>query len=353
MVDKPGSPPQVQDIEIADLDPTEVLVRIGVTGICHTDVAWADGELNDEFPVVLGHESAGTVEAVGSSVTRVSPGDRVMLSLTQHCGQCRYCESGRPILCAGKTQARQRLFRGDEPLVQGFGTGGMGEATAVPESGVVRIPNDVPLEVAAVAGCAVATGIGAVMNIAEVHPGSTVAVLGTGGIGASALMGARVSGAGRIVAVDPNRQRRQAAAKFGATDQLEPDEQKIRALEPDGFDYVFECTGKTEAMETAVRLTSIGGTVVLIGAPPPGSTLTIDALEFVKSQSRILACLTGNLRPNIDFPIFFRLYQGGLLDLDALISESVPLDEVERGFDLARRGEGIRTLVTMPSATSS
>ncbi|HVE75546.1 MAG TPA: alcohol dehydrogenase catalytic domain-containing protein [Actinomycetota bacterium] len=347
VIDGAGSAPAVQEIELADLREDEVLVRISTTGICHTDVAWADGELFDEFPVVVGHESAGIVEATGKSVERVKKGDRVVLSLAHHCGHCAFCESGSPMLCDQREEKRPRLLRDGKPLVQGFGTGGMAEATIVRDVSAIKIPDDVPLEVASVAGCAVATGLGAVLNIAQVGAGSTVAILGCGGIGVCTLMGAKVSGAERIVAVDPSQARRDLAAKLGATDVLTSDEQAIKDLEPDGFDYVFECTGKTEPMEMAIRLTRRGGTVTVIGAPPPGSTFSIDALEFVVSQRKLLGCLTGDLRPNIDFDKYFRLYRRGLLDLDALITSTVSLEEIATGFERSRNGEGIRTLVQM------
>lgn len=342
-----GHDPQIVDVTLAPLRDDEVRVRVAATGICHTDVAWAAGELFDSFPVVLGHESAGTVVDVGTAVRRVQPGDLVVLALAHHCGHCRYCERGMPMLCRQRTEARPRLFLDGAPLIQGFGTGGFAEETIVREVSAIPVPADVPLPVAAVVGCATSTGLGAVINLAQVEYGSTVAVLGAGAIGLSVVLGCRVVGAERIVVCDPIPQRRARALSLGATDAVEFSESSLRELEPNGFDYVFESAGRAEAMEAAVRVAGAGGTVTLIGVVPPGTTIRIDARKFVPSQCRILGCLTGNVRPNVDFPKFFALYRRGLLDLDALVTTTVPLDEIGSGFHRTRSGEGVRTLVGM------
>lgn len=347
VVDVGGVAPVIQKIDLANLRVDEVLVRIVATGICHTDVAWADGVLFDSFPVVLGHESAGIVEAVGSGVSRVRVGDRVGLALAHHCGHCRYCESGRPMLCGERGSDPGRLWRDGKQLVQGFGTGGFSELTIVREASTIKLPDDVPLDVAAVVGCAVSTGLGAVFNIAEVEYGSTVAILGAGGIGLNVLMGCLVAGAGRIVVADPNPERRRLALEFGATDVVEPTEDAMREIAPDGFSYVFESAGFPEPMELALTMTERGGTVTLIGAPAPDAVITINALDFVPSQRRILGCLTGNVRPNIDFERYFRLFAAGKLPLDKLITGSVPFDELDRGMEMCRTAQGIRTIVNV------
>ena len=342
-----GGAPEICTVELPPLEHDEVRVRLVATGVCHTDVAWADGQLTDTFPVVLGHESAGVVEEVGLAVTAVKPGDRVVLALAHNCGHCVYCETGRPMLCGRRNERPPRLILDGSPLVQGFGTGGFAEQTIVPEVSVLPVPDDVPLSVAAVVGCATSTGLGAVFNIAEVQYGTKVAILGVGGIGLSVLLGCRVAGAERIVVVDPDPWRRDQALALGATDALPPDEPAVRALEPDGFDYVFESAGRADAMETAVRLVARGGTVTLIGVVPPGTTIRVDARAFIPSQSRILGCLTGNVRPHVDFDRYFRLYRRGLLDLAALVTSTVPLEAVDLGFSRCREGEGIRTLVSL------
>jgi S-(hydroxymethyl)glutathione dehydrogenase / alcohol dehydrogenase len=317
------------------------------TGICHTDVGWAAGDIWDTFPVVLGHESAGTVSAVGAGVTQVKEGDRVALSLAHHCGHCFYFDSGHPMLCRERRSAPPRYFRQGVPIFQAYGTGTFATATVVRESSAVKVPDDVPLEIAAITGCAVSTGMGAVMNIARVAAGSTVAVFGCGGVGLCAVMGSRVCGAAQIVAIDPAPGRREAAVKFGATEAVAPDEVELRRLAPEGFDYVFECAGRTEAMEMAIRLTRRGGDVVLIGAAKPDASIRVRALDFVVSQRHIHGCATGDIRPNVDFDRYFQLYRKRLLDLDTLISGRVSLDRIEEGFRRHAAGDGIRTLVTI------
>ncbi|MCI0627188.1 MAG: alcohol dehydrogenase catalytic domain-containing protein [Acidobacteria bacterium] len=348
VIDKPGANPEVQEIELAGLAHDEVLVRLKATGVCHTDLYWRDGKLfPDEFPVVVGHESAGVVEDAGSSVTRVKKGDAVVLALAFHCGHCRMCESGRPMLCPERTNTRPHYFRSGKPLIQGFGTGGFADATIVKESSPIKIPEGVPLEVAAVCGCAVATGLGAAWNLAEIRPGSTVAVFGCGGIGLSIIMGARIAGAERIVAVDPNRLRQGTALRLGATDAIGPQEGDLLALQPEGYDYVFEAVGQTDVMEMAVRVTGIGGTVVIIGATGPQEKFSIQSLDWVVKQRKMLGCLTGSVRPNIDFDCYFRLYRRGLLDLDSLVTSKLPLNDVAKAFARSESADGIRTIVTM------
>lgn len=345
VVEGPGAGPRIEAITLAKLRPNEVLVRICFTGVCHTDVVWAAGELFDQFPVVLGHESAGVVEAVGSMVRRCEPGDRVAIALSHHCGHCFYCESAQPMLCDERTHAHPRLLRDGTPLVQGYGAAGFAKHAIVHEGSAIPVPDKVPLAVAAVVGCATSTGLGAVLNVAQLQAGAQVVVLGAGGVGLNVVMGCKLVGAERIIVVDPKPARRAFAKEFGATDVLAPDEAAVLALRPQGFDYVFESAGVAPAMESAIRLTAKGGTAVLIGAAPPGTEVRFDALNVVGAQRRILGCLTGNVRPDIDFARYFALYQRGLLHLDRLITATLDFEQIEEAFELTRRGEGIRTLV--------
>jgi len=340
-----GSEPQLEKIAIGDLHHDEVLVRVVATGVCHTDVAWADGELWDRFPVVLGHESAGVVEGVGSGVTRVRPGQRVAIALAHHCGHCRFCETGRPMLCSARERQSAELTWDGQPVIQGFGTAGFAELAVVREASAIPVPDNVPLDVAAVVGCATSTGLGCVFNIAEVDYGSSVAILGAGGIGLNVLMGCVVAGAERIVVGDPDPQRRALALELGATEVVDGSEQSFRDIQPDGYEYVFESAGRAEPMELAIRLAERGGTITLIGAPPPDVEIRINALQFVPSQKRILGCLTGNVRPAVDFDRYFRLHARGLLPLDRLVTGHVGLDELAKGFAMNRNREGIRTIV--------
>ena len=345
VVDGPGHDPRIQEIELARLAHDEVLVRLVAAGVCHTDVAWSDGDLFPRFPVVLGHECAGVVEEVGGAVTRVRVGDRVSIALSHHCGHCRFCETGRPMLCANNGSDHQRMSTRGAPVVQGFGVGGFSEHTIVREASTIKVPDAVPMEVAALVGCATSTGVGAVFNIAHVEYGSRVAVLGVGGVGLNVVMGCVLAGAERIVAVDPNGARLGHALKLGATDAVAPSEDLLGEIAPDGFEFVFESVGRPETMELAVRITARGGTVTIIGAPNPEVTFRVPALEFVPSQRRILGCLTGNVRPDVDFDRFFRLYARGKLPLDHLVTSVLPFGDIVDAFGRARRGEGIRTLL--------
>lgn len=345
----PGRAPTVETITVADLLPWEVHLRPAACGVCHTDVAWADGDLTPTFPVVLGHECAGVVESVGSAVTRVAPGDHVVVSLTHHCGRCEQCERASPMLCTART-SRPRLTLDGQHIEQGFGTGGFSEAVVVGESSAVPIPRELPLPVAALLGCAVATGLGAVATIARVEPGSRVAVFGAGGIGLCVVLGAVLAGAERVAVVDPDAERRRTATALGATDAVGTAEDLGDdlgdAFAGGGFDFVFEATGRPDVMATAYGAARRGGTVVLIGAPRPDARLDLPALAVAVSQRRLLGCLTGDLRPAVDLPRYARLYLAGRLDLDPLLTGSSPLDDVAAALDGCRQHRGIRTVVT-------
>ncbi len=349
VVDGPGGSPDLRTVQLPAPGPDEVEIDIAAVGICHTDVAWAAGDLGPgyDFPVVLGHEVSAVVRKVGAEVSRVRPGDHVVLSLTHHCGHCAFCEAGTPMLCLQRTRSRPRLTQGGDPLVQGYGTGGFAEATVVRANSVVRIPDGVPLAGAALLGCAIATGVGAVMNIARVEVGSTCAVIGLGGIGLSAVTGAHLAGAARIGVADPHRDRREAARRFGATEVFEDAESLLTARPRPGYDFTFEATGRPEAMAQAVAAARPGGTVTVVGAPHHDAQLSVPALDFVTSQKRLLGCLTGNLRPDIDFERLVRLVEAGRLDLEAFVSRRIPLDRIGEGFDLVEHGEGIRTVIEM------
>lgn len=338
-----GVPPALIELELGDPRPDEVLVRVVATGVCHTDLAWAAGKLDDAFPVVLGHETSGVVEEVGSAVTSVRPGDRVVIGLTHHCGRCRDCEEGHPMLCSERTQLPPRISAAGSPIVQGFGVGGFAELVLVRESSCVVIPDGVPTEIAAVVGCAVATGLGAVFNIAKVTPGSRVLVIGGGGIGSCVVMGAVLSGAEQIVVVEPSVERGERLRSLGATDVVVPGAAAAN-LAGDGFDFTFESVGSIAAMEDAIELARRGGTITLIGAPAPDARLSLNALGFVVSQKRLLGCVTGDVSPQSDFDRYFRLYLRGRLDLESLVGAKVSLNDIAVPFgEIAAHGG--RTLV--------
>jgi S-(hydroxymethyl)glutathione dehydrogenase/alcohol dehydrogenase len=348
VVDEAGADPVVQDIDLADLIADEVLVRVATTGVCHTDLAVGSGEIFPEYPVILGHESAGVVEAVGPGVTGFAKGDRVGISLTHHCGHCARCEEGHPMLCPTRLSQRPRQFRDGRPLIQAFGTGSFAEKTIVRENSLVKIPDGVSLEIAALLGCAVSTGLGFVWNIAQVQPGTRVAVFGCGGIGANVIMGCAVAGAETIVVIEPSEQRRELALRIGATDSSDSDFERLMSFAPGGFDYVFECVGgRPEVVEIAINATRPGGTAVVVGVQQLRTKLTVPALEFVANQKRLLGGITGDVRPHLDWERYIRLYKRGRLPFDALIGRRLPLDDIVRAFEFARQGEGIRTMVTM------
>lgn len=345
VVENAGDPPVLRDVELADPGPDEVLVRPMVAGICHSDVGWAAGGVYDRFPVVLGHEVAGVVAAVGATVTTVRPGDRVAIALAHSCGQCRFCQSGRPILCARRTDSPPRISLAGRPVHQGFGTGGFAELMMVRQTSVLPIPEGVPFDVAATVGCATSTGLGSVFNVAEVRYGSKVAVIGAGAVGLCVAMGCRLAGAEQIVVADGSDARRRAALGVGATDVVPAGEEALREMAADGYEFVFESAGTVQAMELAVRMTERGGTTTLIGVASPGTPIAIDAQRLVTAQGRILGSLTGNVRPHVDFDKYFRLYRRGLLPLDELITGSVPLSGIAEGFDRSASGLGVKTMV--------
>jgi Zn-dependent alcohol dehydrogenase len=342
---KAGAPPAIEELVLSAPGPAEVVVDVAAAGICHTDVAMASGELWPRFPMVLGHEIAGTVREVGAAVSGIEPGERVLV-MDGHCGRCRECEAGHPVLCrAFDRSERETYLRDTDGEAVLSSVGGFADAVLTPAHSVVPIPDDVPFEVAAIAGCSVVTGLGAVFNVAQVRPGQRVAVLGCGGVGANAVMAAVVAGAAVVVAVDPDPVRRELALSLGATHAAVPDERALLDLSPQGYDAVIECVGRVDAMELGPRVLAPGGAMVLLGATPEGTTFRIDALDMLLNQKRLLGCLRGDARPHVDFPLIWDLYRSGALQLDGLVTRTVPLDAVEDGFAHAGGGAGIRTLV--------
>jgi S-(hydroxymethyl)glutathione dehydrogenase / alcohol dehydrogenase len=350
LVDGDGRPPVVETIELADPMGDEVRVRIAATGICHTDLNVARAPLPPLTAAVLGHEGAGVVDAVGPHVTRFEPGDRVLVSAAHHCGHCRWCESGYPTLCVERGSHRERLSRPGGSVVQTFGTGTFAEATVLRERSLARVPDDVPLEVAALIGCAVVTGAGAVVNDAQLRPGSTAVVLGCGGVGLSAVMAARMSGAARVVAVDPNPVRREQALLVGATDAVAPEGDAALELEPGGYDYAFESTGLVRVMEQAVALTGLAGTTTLMGLVEAGERLALDVQGLVIGNKRLLGVNMGRLRPHVDIPELFRAYRTGLLPLNRLTRTAFGLEEAAAAFEAAVRGDVVRVQLVAGAA---
>lgn len=348
----------VDDLEIEEPRSGEVLVRVAHCGICHSDQTIR--ELLGG-PIVLGHEAAGVVEAVGSGVGHLAVGDHVMLSPVAPCGCCPACARNAATECSealGFMTARRPdgstpLSRAGAEVGRGLGVGGFAERTVVSASGAVRIDPDIPLDVVCVIGCAVQTGVGAVLNTAGVEPGSSVLVMGLGAIGQAVVQGARIAGATVIVASDPLEGRREAATGFGATHAIDPGADDLQAAVADitggaGVDYAFEAAGVAALVSEGLAATRIGGTTVLVGVPGAEQTAQIGSVAmFVTLQKRLVGSLIGGCRPDRDIPLLIDLWRSGRLDLESMTSHRVGLDDIEKGFENLAAADGIRTVVTL------
>lgn len=358
VLDGVGQPQRVRTVTLDPPKAGEVLVRIAATGLCASDVNAIDGKRTlVPFPAVLGHEAAGVVAEVGQGVESVAVGDHVVLSIVPSCGSCAWCAQGIPNFCstAGNAMAAGTLFDGTRRLaldgteLNHFLTvSSFAEYAVVPASGVVRIPERMPLDRAALLSCAVLTGFGAVVNTAKVRPGSRVAVVGCGGVGLNIVQGARIAGAERIVAVDVSAAKLALAAQLGATDvvdaSLTDPVDVVRDL-VGGVDYAFEALGRESTIAQAWRMVAPRGELVLVGLMAHGASLTIDSGPFVNEQS-IKGCYFGSSDLSRDLPRLVDLYLAGELRLDELIGQRIGLDDLDDAVDALRRGEGVRSVIT-------
>jgi S-(hydroxymethyl)glutathione dehydrogenase / alcohol dehydrogenase len=347
----PGAPVEITELELEAPRAAEVEVRIAAAGVCHSDLHVVRGEWEVPTPVVLGHEGSGVVSKVGEAVTDLEVGDHVILSWVPQCGRCRQCREQRPWQCelvATVVAPGGVLFDGtsrwsrDGAIVHHYlGVSSFAERVVVPESGAIRIRRDAPLDVVAIVGCAVATGVGAVRNTAQVPPGASVAVIGCGGVGLSVIQGARLAKAARIVACDVEPSKLEVAARLGATDT-------VRAGDPlpEGLDFVFDAIGKIETTEQAIGALGLGGAAVIVGLPPTGMTARFDPLALAEANQRILGSNYGSVDPQRDLPLLVDLYMDDELDLDSLISGRRPLDEAAAALDDLAAGRALRTLLT-------
>lgn len=347
----------LREVDLAEPRSGEVLVRIVATGVCASDVNAIDGKRTlVPFPAVLGHEAAGVVEAVGPDVTEIAPGDHVVLAIVPSCGTCDYCARGIPNFCAtaGNAMAAGTLFDGTRRITTTAGevnhfltVSSFAEYAVVPASGVVRIDPAMPLDKAALISCAVLTGYGAVVNTARVHAGATVAVFGCGGIGLNVIQGARIAGAGRIIAVDVSADKLDLAHRLGATDVVDSREADpaatIRAL-TGGADFVFEASGVADVVPAAWSSVGPRGELVLVGLFRQGAVLPIEAGPFVNEQA-IRGCYFGSSDIHRDIPNLVSLYMSGDLLLDELISDRLTLSEIDIAVDRLRAGEGARSVI--------
>ena len=353
--------PALEDVDVDEPRAGEVLVRVAASGICGSDLHVLHGRSPvAAFPCVLGHEGAGVVEAVGAGVTTVAPGDHVVVALYGPCLKCHNCLTGNLVHCDGEARVAAissrmadgstRLHQAGETIYPFVGAGTLAEQTVVRETQVVKIADDVALDVICLAGCGVTTGLGAVFNIGRVGPGDTVAVVGCGGVGLNVVQGARLAGAKRIVAIDTNPLKLDLAADFGATDVVRGDEtpmlEEVRRLVPGGVDVAFEVVGNPELMAQTLELTRPGGTCVAVGSMPPGAVIPVKG-QVLFQERRLVGCVGGSNVPERDIPRIVDLYRAGRIRLDELIGKRVGLADFQAGIAASEAGEVARSVVTI------
>lgn len=362
VLERTGGPLEVTEVELAPPRAGEVLVRLHASGVCHSDQNAIDGTAETRCPAVLGHEGAGVVEAVGPGVTRLRPGDHVALSWSPSCGRCAECQRDLPQLCStawpamgegGLLDGTTRLSRDGEPVYHYSFISSFADACVLPERSCVPIPHDVPFAVAGLLGCAVTTGTGAVWRTAGVRPGDRVAVIGCGGVGLSAVLGAAAVGAGTIVAVDTAPSKLDVARELGATDGVlwagssEATADAVVEASGGGVDYAIEATGRPEAMVAAFLSTRAHGAAVLVGIPEADAFVSLPALSIPRMERRVLGSIYGSSRPERDFPLTLDLYRRGRLPLDRLVTHRLALEDVSRGFELMRSGDAVRVVLDL------
>ncbi len=338
---------------VPDPGPGEALVRVQACGVCHTDLHYREGGIGDDFPYLLGHEAAGVVEAVGSDVTSVAPGDFVILNWRAVCGQCRACKRGKPWYCFNTHNARQKMTLADgTPLSAALGIGAFAELTLVAAGQCTKVDPAVPAEVAGLLGCGVMAGLGAAINTAPVTLGDSVAVIGCGGVGNAAVLGARLAGARTIIAVDIDPRKLEWAIQFGATHAINSREADpvdgIRELTGgNGADVVIEAIGRPETYQQAFYARDLAGTVVLVGVPTPEMRIDMPLLDFFGRGGALKSSWYGDCLPERDFPLLTDLYLQGRLPLEKFVSETIALDAVEEAFAKMQRGEVLRSMVKL------
>ncbi|HMV71480.1 MAG TPA: Zn-dependent alcohol dehydrogenase [Pseudomonadales bacterium] len=360
VLEAPGQPLVIRDdVEIIAPRVGEVRVRVRYCGLCHSDYSMISGAFPLGEPIIVGHEAAGVVESVGPGVTHLAPGDPVVMTATPPCGRCYYCLRGQHSLCVdgigiatmALPDGSTGLSRGGKRVLRGVGLGALAEYVITPANGAIKVPADVPLDVACVIGCAVQTGVGAVLNTARVEPGATVLIQGLGGIGLSTVQGTRIAGAARVIVSDPVAARRDAAIAMGATHAVDPLNEDLGArvmqlTDSIGVDYAFETAGVAALIESCLALTRKGGMTVCVGAPPFDQSVTIEnVVMFASSAKRLCGCLLGSCNSLHEIPRLIALWRAGKLDLEGLITARRPLPEVNEGFADMAAGRGIRTVI--------
>jgi S-(hydroxymethyl)glutathione dehydrogenase/alcohol dehydrogenase len=348
-----NKPLVIEEVGINKPGPREVLIRTAYAGLCHSDLHFIEGLYPHPLPVVLGHESAGIIDQVGSEVTYVKKGDHVITCLSVFCGTCENCTTGRPAICTntdvklppGKAE---RLSLNGKQLHTFTNLSSYAEMMLVHENAVVKIREDFPLDRAALIGCAVITGYGAVVNTAKVSPGETVAVIGCGGVGMAAINGAAIAGAGRIIAVDTNPVKLQLATKLGATDLVNPKDgdpvQRIKDLTKGGVHHAIECLGTKATAEQAFQMLAVGGTATIVGMVPFGQKIELHGFDFLRER-KIQGSSMGSNRFRVDMPRLIQFYQQRKLHLDDWISDRIKLSEINEGFANMKAGKVVRSVI--------
>lgn len=349
-----NAPLTIEDVDIDKPGPNEVLTRTAASGICHSDLHIIEGSIPMPMPCILGHEPAGIVEAVGSEVSQFAPGDHVIGCLSAFCGSCEFCIIGKPYLCGGAACNRAadqppRLSKDGEAIPQFAHLSSFAESMLTHENALVKIRDDMPLDRAALIGCGVTTGLGAVLNTACVRPGNSTAVIGCGGVGLSAIQGCRIAGASRIVAIDNQAWKLELARTMGATDVIDSSEgdpvAQAKELSAGGLDFAFEAIGLKETVSQAVGMIKKGGTAVMVGVVPFGTMIELPGLDITLSEKRVIGSMMGSNRFRIDMPRYVDLYLQGELKLDEMISARLDLEDINGAFDEMRKGTAVRSVV--------
>ena len=348
-----GKPLSIENIQISKPGPHEVLIRTVAAGVCHSDVHFADGSYPYPLPAVLGHESAGIVEQVGSEVRTVKVGDAVVTCLSAFCGHCEFCVTGRMALCLGAETRRgkgeaARITRDGQPIGQMLNLSAFSEMMLVHEHACVAIDPEMPLDRAAVIGCAVTTGAGTIFNACKVTPGETVAVIGCGGVGLATINAAKIAGAGRIIAADPMPEKRALAMKLGATDTIDAlaDDAAAQIVEMTGggVHHAIEAVGRPASAALAVGSLRRGGTATILGMMPLNEKVGLSAMDLL-SGKKLQGALMGMNHFPVDLPRLVAFYMRGLLDLDSIIAERIPLSAINAGFDKMKKGDVARSVI--------
>jgi len=348
----------VEDVELEPPRAGEVMVGVHHCGVCHSDLHYLDGSLTTDVPLVLGHEAAGRVVEVGPDVTSLRPGDLVVLTMAPSCGRCFWCANDEHSLCQSFAElvggaypdGSTRLSWRGQPVRRGLVLAAFAEQTVVPAEAAVRIPEDVPTEIAAVIGCAVQTGVGAVLNTARVPAGSSVVVVGLGAVGLSVVQAAQVVGAATIIGVDLSEPRRDEARRLGATAVLDPEagrvDRAVRELTTGrGADFGFDAVGRGEVVQTLLKATRNGGTVVMVGMPSTQEVVPVRGLAHVVQEKKLIGCYLGSANAHRDFPRILRLWRAGRLDLNSLVTARRPLEEINLALADLRSAVGVRTVL--------